>query len=204
MATMTNDVEENVVEQPVRAPVSFDNIDFRTLPFSPEYCWGKSAIGQIMRGLMDIKNNVITQEPNEMTPHIVYVIETLTFAYDDLFMKNTDYIANQVYGANLNGRFNNGQLNRYIFPKMNRRQRSGTRYNNTRIIQLLQLLKFRIAYIINRDITQIRRYQENEEEGKQFVALQIKAGCFMKLLVELITYWKLNLKYIIRNKPYPN
>jgi len=173
-----------------------------SLPFSMNYCWGKSTVGQIMRGLAQIKENVIAGQPNDMTPHIVYVIDSLMMAYNHEFLDVAQTpLQKQVFGANLNGRYNNGQLYKYIFPRTNRRQRSGTRYNNTKIIHLLQLLKYRVRYIVNRDASQIKRYQENPDELREFQLLQQKANQFMKILsTGIIPYWKTSLKTVIKTK----
>jgi uncharacterized membrane protein YgcG len=93
----------------------------------------------------------------------------------------TDPMQRQVFGANLNGNKNNGQLNKFIPCNTVNRL---LKYNGAQFGQLLNLLSYRLTFIANRDPEYIKRYKENLEERQHFETLRSMCRDFCDFLTK--------------------
>lgn len=182
----TKDTERNF-------KVSFESIDPTNLDYSHLYKCAKSAAGQVVQGLnhlsmhltgegiyKDNKKDAVNPFQTYLYPKISELSNEIVKKYNATFVDLvTDPLQLQVFGANLNGSRNNGQLNRFITCKSVGKL---LRYQFAQLGQLLTLLHFRLAFIANRDSQSVKRYQENEEECKHFDDLRRRARQFCDYL----------------------
>jgi hypothetical protein len=184
--------------EPVK--VSFENIKPSSLPFSQKYKCAKSSSGQVILGMINTLDQLngtgnyvgkqkIPSNDYQKTlyPDIVSLLTELVETYNKIFVDNiTDPLQLQVFGANLNGFRNDGQLNRFITCKgVNFR----TTYEYAQLGCLLQLLKNRVEFIATRDTSTIKRYQNNPDELKQFEELKARAEHFSTGLNVVLQKW---------------
>lgn len=181
--------------------VSFESIDPTGLEYSLSYKCAKSAAGQVVQGLnhlaayvlgegeYDGKKKVATNQFQvSLYPNIASLAKAVVAEYTKKFVTDvTDPVQRQVFGANLNGSRNDGQLNKFITCKgVNR----FLRYQYSQLGQLLMLLHYRLAFIANRDSLSVKRYQENPEECKHFEDLRGRARDFCDYLKNTtLTQW---------------
>jgi len=194
---MTSYIEE-------RPEASFDDIDPRSLTFNIMFNCSRSSPGQIIQGFNHLSryfNGV-----DEYTEHVpktdyekkifsdISTLSTLIVErYLELFFNDVnDVVQKRVYGANLNGKHNDGRLYKsYTFKGLNEQ----AKYKTVKFGNLLNLLKQRILYHANRDISKIIRYQENEEEYKYYLELQEKCQQFYHFLdVNIKEQWTETVK----------
>jgi len=164
--------------------VSFENIDPQEFEFSLKYQCAKSTAGQVVQGFShlakylnglseyDGKKKEATNKFQEyLYPNMAKLSEELVAEYISKFVTDvTDALQKQVFGANLNGVKNDGQLNKFIPCKgINNKF---LRYEYAQFGQLLNLLHYRLTFISMRDSMSIKRYVENPEELKHFELLK--------------------------------
>jgi len=196
--------EQTQTQQQPRREVSFDSVDPTTLPFELWYKCGKSCAGQVVLGLMNTRDQLTgtgkytdkqKKPSNEyqetLYPDMVTLTTELVDTYYSTFVKDTtDPVQLQVFGANLNGYRNNGQLNRLITC-------NGVNFMSTyefaQLGSLLQLLRNRVEFVATRDASTIRRYQENPEEAKWFEELQSRAQKFTTYLDSVLQRWMVSV-----------
>jgi len=194
-ATSTQvEVEQDETKSTERSfKVSFDSIDPTSLQYSLSYKCAKSATGQVVQGLNHLRMYVLGEGEYEgnkkvatnpfqtsLYPNIASLAKTVVEEYKARFVDGvTDPLQLQVFGANLNGSRNDGQLNKFITCKgVNR----FLRYQYSQLGQLLMLLHYRLAFVANRDPQSVKRYQENAEECKHFEDLRSRAKEFCEYL----------------------
>lgn len=166
--------------------IQFTSVDPTNMKFSEDYRCARSTAGQVVVGLRWLAKNVdTTKEMNNeyqknLYPTITKLANEVCDKYMDIFVNNmTDNVQIQVYGANLNGRFNDGRLKHDIPCKKTDRK---ARYKYSVLGQLLSLLYDRLLFISHRDVSKIQRYVNNDEERKHFESLQQKCYNFCKYL----------------------
>ena len=157
-------------------PIQFTTVDPTTMNFSEDFRCARSTAGQVVVGLRWLANNVNSSKEmhNEyqknLYPTITKMANEVCDKYMDTFVNNvTDAVQVQVYGANLNGRFNDGRLKHDIPCKRTDRR---ARYKYSVLGQLLSLLYDRLLFVSKRNVNKIQRYVDNEEERKHFESLQ--------------------------------
>lgn len=167
-------------------PVQFTTVDPTGMKFSEDYRCARSTAGQVVVGLKWLANNVnSSKEMNNdyqknLYPTITKMANEVYDKYKETFVTNvTDSVQVQVYGANLNGRFNDGRLKHDIPCKRTDRR---ARYKYSVLGQLLSLLYDRLLFVSKRDVNKIQRYVDNEEERKHFVSLQQACNQFCSYL----------------------
>jgi len=177
----------------VQYQVSFDDISISVLPFSEMFKCAKSASGQVIQGLKHLsqhisgegdysenKKEIFNDYQKELYPNMARLALKVVTSYHDKFVADVnDPLMKQVFGANLNGNKNNGQLNKFISCKGVNRFLS---YKFAQFGQLLTLLGYRMVFIANRDPQYVKRYRENEEELKHFETLRTRAKEFSVFL----------------------
>ena len=183
-------------------PVSFDTINPLDLPFNPSFKCAKSATGQVVKGLVDMMEHVSgtgdhTGNPKEVAndyqkqlyPKLVDIVAKVITRYTSDFVTGVDdQVMRQVFGANLNGNRNNGQLNKFIPCKSVNKFLS---YEYVQLGQLLMLLSYRLTFIANRNPEYVKRYVENEVEALHFVELKKRASDFCDFLKNEALYeWR--------------
>jgi hypothetical protein len=161
----------------------------------------KSATGQVIQGLKHLsqqisgegeysndKKETFNNYQKELYPNMARIALKVVNAYNEKFIADiTDPLMKQVFGANLNGNKNNGQLNKFIPCKGVNRFLS---YKFAQFGQLLTLLGYRLMFIANRDPEYVKRYKENELELKHFKVLRVRASEFCTYLKdEIFTEW---------------
>jgi hypothetical protein len=155
--------------------VEFTSIDPSTMKFSEEFRCARSTAGQVVLGLKFLESSVLSQEPSnnyqtELYPLIVKLADEVCEKYMQSFVHGTtDDVKLQVFGANLNGRFNDGRLKHNIVCK---NTKIHDKYKYAQLGQLLSLLYDRLLFISRRDVTKILRYVANVEERIHFETLQ--------------------------------
>lgn len=155
--------------------VEFTSINPNVMKFSEEFRCARSTAGQVVLGLKFLESSVVSQEPSnnyqtELYPLIVKLANEVCEKYMQSFVTGiTDNVKLQVFGANLNGRFNDGKLKHNIVCK-NTKIRD--KYKYAQLGQLLSLLYDRLLFISRRDVTKIQRYVANVEERTHFETLQ--------------------------------
>lgn len=165
--------------------VEFTTVDPNTMKFSDEFRCARSTAGQVVLGLKYLVSSVSSREPTndyqvELYPTIIKLADEVCEKYMQSFVyKTTGKVKLQVFGVNLNGRFNDGRLKRYILCK---NTKATTQYKYSQLGQLLSLLYDRLLFLSRRDVTKIQRYVENEEERTHFETLQKLCADFCNYL----------------------
>ena len=168
---------------PQDTPVSFDNVDPTHMEFSLMFKCARSTAGQVVQGLQhlvwhlngsnqytDDKKVPTNEYQNVLYPKMASLAEKVVSKYLETFVEGvSDPLQKQVFGANLNGNRNNGQLNKFIPCRgVNR----FLRYKFAQFGQLLSLLHYRLMFIANRDPKFIKRYVDNPSELLHFEELK--------------------------------
>jgi hypothetical protein len=170
--------------------VSFENIDPRKFEFSLKYQCAKSTAGQVVQGFSHLAKYLNGQDMYDgkkkeaknkfqeyLYPNMAKLAEELVEDYVSKFVTDvTDSLQKQVFGANLNGIKNDGQLNKFIPCKGI--SNKFLRYEYAQFGQLLNLLHYRLTFISMRDSMSIKRYVENPEELKHFELLKLRTRLF--------------------------
>lgn len=173
--------------------ISFDNIDITTFPFSLSYKCAKSTTGQVVQGLQhmalqfmgekeykDNKKEIKNDYQKYLYPKIATLAIKVVEEYRKYFVEGIeDPLRKQVFGANLNGNRNDGQLNKFI-PC--RGVDKNLRYKYAQFGQLLSLLMYRLTFIINRNPDNVKRYRENNDEKQHFIELKNRVSKFCRFL----------------------
>lgn len=185
--------------------VSFDSIDpFELNMYSALYKPAKSAIGQIVVGMdhqrqqilgidsyTSNKKEAINEYQKFLYPYIAALSSEIVEKYKTIFVNNPNIDSEakrQVWGANLNGSRNNGQLTKFVGCKS---VNNFVRYQNVQFGQLLNLLKYRLGFIINRKPEMIERYANNKEQFDEFNVLKSAVVEFSEYLRnDVSTRWK--------------
>ncbi len=172
---------------------SFDNIDPRNLPFKFGFRCAMSTAGQVIQGLShtsrylggigEYENNrkpILNKFQEFLYPKISELAQTIVNSFVEKFIeKIDDPLTREVYGANLNGSANNGQLpNSITCIGVSR----NVRYEYIQFKNAVALLNYRLNFIAKRDTNSIKRYKENNEEKTRFESLKIKAREFCDYL----------------------
>lgn len=192
MTEMTETTMNTVPSDPPRV-VSFENIDPRAMAFSDLFKCAKSSAGQIVQGFDQLRKNLNgvdeyngnKKEPTNdyqklLYPKMALLAENIVNKYVELFVDGvTDPVRKQVFGANLNGNKNDGQLNKFVTC---RSVNQFLRYKYSQFGQLLSLLNYRLLFIAHRDPQYIKRYTENEVEMHHFEDLRVLCGQFCEFL----------------------
>jgi hypothetical protein len=166
--------------------VQFTSVDPTTMKFSEEFRCARSTAGQVVVGLRWLANSVasLKEATNDYQKTLYPTISVFANEVCDKYMSTfvsdvTEPLQVQVYGANLNGRLNDGRL-KHDIPCKNTDRRS--RYKYSQLGQLLSLLYDRLLFISRRDVTKVQRYVDNVEERKHFESLQALCGQFCDYL----------------------
>jgi hypothetical protein len=180
-AVESQDAETEAVETQV--PVSFENINPTTMTFSPTFRCARSTAGQVVQGLNHLamqlngegeyasdKKVPTNDYQQSLYPKMSLLAKQIVDYYTKRFVTDVvDPLQRQVYGANLNGNRNNGQLNKSIPCRgVNRYMR----YKFAQFGQLLSLLHYRLTFVAKRDPQYIKRYKENVDECQHFETLR--------------------------------
>ena len=175
-------------------PVSFEDINPLNLDFSLKYQCAKSMAGQVVQGINHLSKMILGKDEYEgkqkvatnkfqelLYPIIVSLSQEIVNDYMKTFINNTtDDLSKQVFGANLNGNKNNGQLNKFIPYKG--ADNKFLRYEFAQFGQLVNLLHYRLSFIVQRDGKLIKRYAENEKELECFEKLKTLTESFCQRL----------------------
>ena len=108
--------------------VSFEDINPLNLEFSLKYQCAKSMAGQVVQGIYHLSKMILGKDEYEekqkipvnkfqemLYPIIASLSQEIVNDYLKTFINDTtDDLDKQVFGANLNGHKNNGQLNKFI------------------------------------------------------------------------------------------
>ena len=171
------------VNDETQVPVSFEDINPTTMTFSSTFRCARSTAGQVVQGLnhLVMQLNGDSEYANDkkvptndyqqyLYPRMSLLAKQIVDNYTKQFVTDvTDPLQRQVYGANLNGNRNNGQLNKSIPCRgVNRFMR----YKFAQFGQLLSLLHYRLMFIAKRDPQYIKRYKENVDECQHFETLR--------------------------------
>ena len=166
--------------------VQFTSVDPTTMKFSEEFRCARSTAGQVVVGLRWLANSVSSSKEatndyqKALYPTITQLANEVCDKYMSTFVSGVvEPLQVQVYGANLNGRLNDGRL-KHDIPCKNTDRRS--RYKYSQLGQLLSLLYDRLLFISRRDVTKVQRYVDNAEERKHFESLQALCGQFCDYL----------------------
>ena len=166
-----------------QVPVSFEDINPVTMTFSSTFRCARSTAGQVVQGLNHLamqlngegeyandKKVPTNDYQQSLYPKMSLLARQIVDDYTKRFVTDvTDPLQRQVYGANLNGNRNNGQLNKSIPCRgVNRYMR----YKFAQFGQLLSLLHYRLTFIAKRDPQYIKRYKENADECQHFETLR--------------------------------
>jgi hypothetical protein len=175
---------EKVNEQ--NTPVNFTTVDPTSMKFSEEFKCAKSTAGQVVVGLRWLSNTVSSSKEatndyqKKLYPTITQLANEVCDKYMETFVSGvSEPLQVQVYGANLNGRLNDGRL-KHDIPCKNTDRRA--RYKYSQLGQLLSLLYDRLLFISHRDVNKIPRYVENADERKHFESLQQLCAQFCNYL----------------------
>lgn len=183
--------------------ISFDDIDPKHLSFSFSYKCAKSTVGQIIAGLYHLsqyisgegqyvnnKKEVKNEYQKHLYPEIIKLSTLVVDEYEKTFMTDIE-IKRQVFGANLNGLHNDGQLNHFIPVKGIYKH---LRFQYAQFRPLINLLIHRLKFIVNRNADNILRYTTNQNEMKYFLELQLRADAFCQFLRDnILSEW---IKYV--------
>lgn len=176
---------------------SFENIDPRTLPFKFAFRCALSTAGQVVQGLAhtgrylsgsgEYSENFkpITNKFQEfLYPKISEIANLIVNNYVANFVENiTDPLIKEVYGSNLNGSGNDGQLpNAITCTGVSR----NVKYEHIQFKNAIALLNYRLNFIAKRDPQTIKRYRNSKQECLLFETLQIKAREFCNYLEQII------------------
>lgn len=179
----TSETGSNKAEENAQVPVSFEDIDPTKMTFSTTFKCARSTAGQVVQGFHHLRmqlegegtyaseKKVPTNDyQKSLYPGMSKLAGQIVEKFNEKFVTGvTDPLQRQVFGANLNGSRNNGQLNKFIPCKQVDRF---LRYKFAQFGQLLNLLNYRLMFIANRDPQYIKRYKENPEEHKHFETLR--------------------------------
>jgi hypothetical protein len=169
------------MEQSKTEQVSFDDIHIEKIPFRDNFkvCYG--TIGQLMRGMIELTKEKEMENDYQkvLYPAMNAMAKEVIKMYNEMFIDHTtDKLEKQIYGANLNGNYNNGQLPYTVVV-------NGLSYHlKYKFIQFGELLRViiqRMEYIISRDYTKIERYSDDNSK-KIYNNLQIACGTFLKFI----------------------
>jgi hypothetical protein len=165
-------------------PVSFEDINPLNLEFSLKFQCAKSMAGQVVQAIYHLSKMILGKDEyaenqklptnkfqESLYPIIVSLSQEIVNDYLKTFINDTtDSVDKQVFGANLNGYKNNGQLNKFIPYKGT--ENKFLRYEFAQFGQLVNLLHYRLTFITMRDGKLIKRYAENEKELESFEKLK--------------------------------
>lgn len=193
--------KENKKENTFSKP-SFENIDPRNLQFKFSYRCAMSTVGQVVQGLShtsryldgkdDYENNKkpVTNKFQEfLYPKISELSQLVVNTYLEKFILSvTDKLTKEVYGFNLNGYLNNGQLTNPVTCIGVSRN---VRYEYIQFKNLISLLHYRLNFISKKDPLQVKRYKENEQERICFESLKLRAREFCEFIESTVfTKWE--------------
>lgn len=191
--TQTEYETENVVKQTNH----FEDIDPLKLNFSLQFNCAKSTAGQTIRSFYDLKNCLLGENgcakmapTNKFQESLYPNMTSLCGDIVDMYMKTfvndvSDQMEKEIYGYNLNGKFNNGQLGKYVSYKG-----LPPRYESASFVQCVNLLIHRLKFITTRDHTTIKRYVDDEVARNIFVKLQSQCLIFLTYLNDdVYTKW---------------
>lgn len=177
--------------------VSFDDIYPMSLPFNTSFKCAKSAPGQIIKGLIDMMDNIngtgnyietyknaTNNYQKYLYPIIVDFIKKIVEKYVADFVTNIiNPTMRRIFGEKINGYKNNGQLNKFI-PCKNINK--FLNYEYAQFGQLIMLLNYRLSFIADKN----NEYTENTIEYFHFIELKKKANDFCIFLKDIINKWK--------------
>ena len=180
----TND-KQNHMEK-----IDFNNIDpLQILNYSINYKCSKASLGQLILAIdhmgrqingthpyENTKKNAVNEFQKSLYPRISELSNFIVNEYKNTFINNKldddNLLRREVFGANLNGNRNNGQLNRYVscrfVPKF-------LTYEYAQLGSLLKLIFYRLDFIINRNPNLVNRYVENRDQYEEFIILKERA-----------------------------
>lgn len=197
-----NEYEQNTVKKTSFVKPSFDNIDPRNLPFKFGFRCSLSTAGQVIQGLSHTARYLLGTEEysgngkpmtNKFQEFLYPKISELSNEIVNKFIEKfvdgvTDPLTREVYGANLNGSGNNGQLpNSITCTGISR----NVRYEYVQFKNAVSLLNYRLAFIAKRDSQSIKRYRDNQQEMEKFESLKVKAQEFCNYLEsEVFVKWE--------------
>jgi hypothetical protein len=190
--TMDAQTEQTATEshtQVVRE-VSWDNIGYSNLAFSGDYKVCLGTAGQLVMAIGELATQLETKladstiELNEyqksLYPSLRDLAQQITECYNETFIDDVnDAVQLQVFGANLNGIYNNGTLRHIIATS---RIPRGLCYKYAQFGQLLKVLTQRLEYIATRETDGVERYRTDEVQRENFVELQARCAEFVVYL----------------------
>lgn len=182
--------------------VSFDCIDPKVMQYSPLYKCGKSTAGQIILGLHHLamhidgkddydnnKKEISNDYQRVLYPKMAIIATKVVDTYIKYFVNDiTDPIKKQVFGTNLNGKKNDGQLKSLI---MYNGVDKNIRYKFAQFKQLLTLLLYRLNWISNKDSNNLlKKYEKNTDEINALNDLKLKTKAFSVFVKdEILVEW---------------
>jgi hypothetical protein len=179
--------------QTTQSEVSFDDISLGHLTFNENYRVSKGSASQLVSGLRHMSGRL--GEPQNdyqraLYPLITQFVDRIVNQYTTTFLSSTSEVERRVYGTSLNGFRNDGSLRRSVSGRVNR----NLTYSYAQFGQLLTLLTGRLRYVISRDASRIRRFEEHAEEKTSFLKLQYDCQNFLTFLTtEVYDVWRARL-----------
>lgn len=173
--------EEQTIAE--KQKVSFHDINPLNLPFKFNYRCSMSTTGQIIQGFahtsrylsgteeyQDDPKPVQNKFQEYLYPQISKLANEIVTKYLEMFVENiSDPIKKEVFGANLNGSNNKGQLQHFITCVGISKN---VRYKYVQFKNALVLLSYRLNFIAKRNAQTIKRYREDDVQLGYFEDLQ--------------------------------
>lgn len=190
--TMNTQIEQPATESHTKVvrEVSWDNINYENLDFSGDYKVCLGTAGQLILAINELATQLDTKladAANEFNgyqkslyPRLRDLAQQITDRYYETFISDVcDNVQLQVFGANLNGIYNNGTLRHIIATS---RIPRGLCYKYAQFGQLLKVLTQRLEYIATRETDGVERYRTDPVQREHFVTLQKACKEFVEYL----------------------
>lgn len=209
--TINAQMIKDEIERIKNDEVSFDDINPKNMFFSPSFACAKSTSGRIIAGLCDLieylqgKNKKTSIDAYQKNLYLVIIkyAELIIDEYIKLFVINLNDKEKKVYGYHLNGKLNDGNLNKSVACKG---LSIFETYEHVQFGQLINLLEYRLKFLIGKDINDLSRHLD-DIEIEYFKNLQKKCINFCDFIKNktdgIYTKWSdevSNIKYIYTSK----
>ena len=199
--SVQEELEDTTKLQEQEKKVNFTDINPLRLPFKFSYRCSMSTAGQVIQGLFHTGRYLTGTDDYEgkgkpmqnkyqeyLYPEIAKLAKKIVDEYLSTFVTSvTDPIQKEVYGANLNGSNNNGQLPNFITCIGVSRN---VRYEFIQFKNVVVLLSYRLNFIAKRSPQLIKRYRDDPIQFAYFEVLQNNVKNFCDFLErEIFPKW---------------
>ena len=170
----------------------YKNISPIDLKFSTNFFCSYSTVGQVMSSIYNINQQLINIENKTIVQEKIIELTDMLFNnymnnFINIFDKDTIDRRKEVYCINLNGFLNNGQLSRCI--TVNNVINEKLKYKDAQFIDILELLKFRLLFIIKKDFTKSQKYNDDIDFRNNIDEIKSKINDFYEYLEGIIKNW---------------